>query len=347
MTAPDPDPDRYDRVAAELRASPRRWLVTGAAGFIGSHLVHHLLDLGQHVVGLDDFSTGKRANLAAVEALTGEAFTRFRLVEGDIRDRAVCAEVMRGIDLVSHQAALGSVPRSMADPHTTHAVNVDGFVNVALAAIDAKVTGFAYASSSSVYGDSDRLPKREGEEGRVLSPYAATKAIDELYAATFHRVYGLGAVGLRYFNVVGTRQDPSGAYAAVVPRWLATLVAGEAPVIFGDGLTSRDFCPVDNVVRANVLAATAPPEARGRAFNIGLGDRTTLLELFTLLRDGMAERGAPCAGLEPRHEPFRAGDPRHSLADVAAARSVLGWSPSMTLARGLGLAMDAAAARSA
>lgn len=332
--------DRYPAAADSLRKTPRRWLVTGAAGFIGSHVVEHLLLLGQEVVGLDDFSTGRRSNLDAVAGRVGADWARFTLVEGDIRDRATCARAMAGVNLVSHQAALGSVPRSIHDPHTTHTVNVDGFVNVALAAIEAKVAGFAYASSSSVYGSSETLPKREGEEGDPLSPYAASKAIDEVYASAFHRTYGLRAVGLRYFNVVGPRQDPDGAYAAVVPRWLAGLARGETATIFGDGATSRDFCPVDNVVRVNVLAALAPDEACGRAFNVGMGGRTTLVDLFTLLRDGMAARGAPCAALAPVHAPFRQGDVRHSLADVSAAARLLGWQPSMSLAEGLALAMD-------
>ncbi|MEQ1564256.1 MAG: SDR family oxidoreductase [Myxococcota bacterium] len=332
---------RYEALADALRATPRRWLVTGSAGFIGSHLVERLLGLGQQVVGLDDFSTGRRSNLLEVEGATGAAFARFTSIEGDIRDPSTCARAMEGVAYVVHQAALGSVPRSIENPRATHAVNVDGFVNVALAAIEGKVEGFAYASSSSVYGDSPRLPKREGEEGRPLSPYAATKRIDETYAAAFCSAYGLRAVGLRYFNVVGPRQDPNGAYAAVVPKWLAALTRGERVTIHGDGETSRDFCPVENVVRANLLAATAPEAAWGRAFNVGLGARTTLNELYALLRDGMAARGSPCADLEPQYGPFRAGDPRHSLADVAPAVEVLGWEPTTTLADGLGAAMDA------
>ncbi|MEQ1505414.1 MAG: NAD-dependent epimerase/dehydratase family protein [Myxococcota bacterium] len=328
--------DRFDQVAAELRAAPRRWLVTGVGGFIGSHLAEALIRLGQDVVGLDDFSTGRRSNVAGMS---------FRLIEGDIRDPAVCAEAMVGVRHVLHQAALGSVPRSIADPRTTHAVNVDGFVNVALAAVDAGVSGFVYASSSSVYGDSARLPKREGEEGRPLSPYAATKRIDEVYAAAFHQTYGLNAVGLRYFNVVGPRQDPNGAYAAVVPRWLAALRHGDPVTIFGDGETSRDFCPVANVVRANLLAAVAGPDAAGRAFNVGLGAQTTLNELFALLRDGMAARGCPCGGQSPRYEPFRKGDPRHSLADVEAVTTTLGFTPAMSLADGLAAAMDESVGR--
>lgn len=331
--------DRYDTLVEELRAEPKRWLVTGAGGFIGSHLVHRLLELGQTVVGLDDFSTGRRSNLAAVRR-SSDGWNRFHLTEGDIRSRQACARVMEGVDFVLHQAALGSVPRSIDDPRTTHEVNVDGFVNVALAAIDAKVRGFAYASSSSVYGDSEILPKREGQEGRPLSPYAATKRIDEVYAAAFAQTYGLVAVGLRYFNVVGPRQDPNGVYAAVVPKWLASLRRGQQVSIFGDGETSRDFCPIDSVLRANLLAATAPAATAGRAFNVGLGGRTTLNALYAILRDGMAARGCPCAGLEPKYEPFRQGDPRHSQADVSAAIDALGWQPGGSLAAGLASTMD-------
>jgi UDP-N-acetylglucosamine 4-epimerase len=331
--------DRYDALAAELRAEPKRWLVTGAGGFIGHHLVHRLLELGQTVTGLDDFSTGRRSNLAAVRRISGDAWSRFALTEGDIRSRPACARVMEGVDYVLHQAALGSVPRSIDDPRTTHEVNVDGFVNIALAAKDAGVTGIAYASSSSVYGDSEILPKREGEEGRPLSPYAATKRIDEVYAAAYATTYDLGIVGLRYFNVVGPRQDPNGVYAAVVPRWLSLLRRGQRVTIYGDGETSRDFCPIESVVRANLLAATAPA-ARGRAFNVGLGGRTTLNELYAILRDGMAIRGCPCGDLAPIYEPFRKGDPRHSQADVSAAIDALGWRPGGSLADGLVNVMD-------
>jgi UDP-N-acetylglucosamine 4-epimerase len=332
---------RFDGLAAELRASPRTFLVTGCAGFVGSHLVEALLGLGQRVVGLDDLSTGRRSNLAAVQAAAGPAWERFSFREGDIRDADTCRRAMEGVQIVLHQAALGSVPRSIERPRDSHAVNVDGFVNVALAAVEAGIGPFVYASSSSVYGDSPVLPKREEHVGRPLSPYAATKAVNEAYGAAFTKAYGLRAVGLRYFNVVGPRQDPHGAYAAVVPKWLAQLAAGEAPAINGDGETSRDFCPVANVVQANLLAAFAPEPAWGRAFNVALGGRTTLDDLYRLLRDGMAARGAPCAGLPPVYRDFRKGDIRHSLADTSAAAELLGYAPSVSLAEGLGRAMDA------
>lgn len=332
---------RFDEVAAELRARPRTILVTGCAGFVGSHLTEALLGLGQRVVGLDDLSTGRRSNLAHVQAAVGPAWERFTFREGDIRDPDTCRRAVAGVDVVLHQAALGSVPRSIDRPRDSHAVNVDGFVNLALAAVDAGIGPFVYASSSSVYGDDPTLPKREDRVGRPLSPYAATKAVNEAYAAAFARSYGLRVVGLRYFNVVGPRQDPNGAYAAVVPKWLAQLAAGQAPAINGDGETSRDFCPVANVVQANVLAAFAPEAAWGRAFNVALGGRTSLNDLYALLRDGMAARGAPCAGLAPTYRDFRKGDVRHSLADTSLAAELLGYVPTMSLADGLGRAMDA------
>jgi UDP-N-acetylglucosamine/UDP-N-acetylgalactosamine 4-epimerase len=332
--------DSYPRITTELRERPRRWLVTGAAGFIGSHLVERLLALGQEVVGMDDFSTGHRENLALVERSVGSAFARFRLVEADIRDADACRAAMDGVELVLHQAALGSVPLSIEDPRRSHSVNVDGFANVALAAVHAKVKGFVYASSSSVYGDSDAIPAREGSEGRPLSPYAASKRMNEVFAAACVSSFELPAVGLRYFNVVGARQDPHGAYAAVVPRWLASLARGEAVSIYGDGLTSRDFCPVDNVVQINLLAALAPSAAWGRAYNVGLGAQTTLNELYAVLRDGLAAKGAPCAGLDPKYEPFRAGDLRHSVADISLGQEALGFRPSTSLADGLSAAME-------
>ncbi len=333
--------DRYEALAQELQDAPQKWLVTGAAGFIGSHLVQELLLLDQQVVGLDNFETGHRRNLEDVRREVGPAaWMRFSLIEGDIRDASACSAAVAGVDRVLHQAALGSVPRSIERPLDTHRTNVDGFVQLALTCQEAEVKAFVYASSSSVYGDDPGLPKVEGQLGRPLSPYAASKRIDEVYASAFHQAYGLPSVGMRYFNVVGPRQDPKGPYAAVVPKWLALLQKGERPVIYGDGQTSRDFCPVHNVVQANLLAAFAGEEAHGRAFNVALGGRTTLNELFALLRDGMARRGAPCASLQARYERFRKGDIRHSLADVAAARASLGYEPRVSLAEGLEQTMD-------
>jgi UDP-N-acetylglucosamine 4-epimerase len=301
----------------QLRSERRRWLVTGAAGFIGSHVVEQLLAHGQEVRGLDNFATGKRENL----------FPECEFIEGDIRDAAVCARACAGVDLVLHQAALGSVPRSIAHPAETHAVNVDGFVHMALAARDAGVKRFVYASSSSVYGDEPTLPKVEARIGTPLSPYAVTKRVDEIYAETFQRNYGLACVGLRYFNVFGARQDPNGPYAAVMPRWFAALAAGEACIINGDGETSRDFCYVLNAVQANVLAALAP-KATG-VYNVAFGARTTLRELHDMIRARVGTGG------EPRFADFRAGDIRHSLADISRARAELGYAPEFAVAAGL------------
>jgi UDP-N-acetylglucosamine 4-epimerase len=328
---------RWDDVKAELRARPRSWLVTGAAGFIGSHLVEELLRLGQRVRGLDDFSTGHRANLEDVAARVGrERFRSFELVEGDIRDPETCAKACEGAPLVLHQAALGSVPRSIEDPITSYAVNVGGTVNVLEAARRAGCERIVYASSSSVYGDHPGLPKLEGDIGEPLSPYAATKRIDEVWAQACFRSYALPVVGLRYFNVFGPRQDPQGPYAAVIPRWVEELLAGRQPRIFGDGATSRDFCPVANVVQANLLAATAPAgDACGRVFNVALGGRTDLNGLFAALRDGLAALGVDCAAVEAAREDFRPGDVRHSLADVSAARRGLGYAPDVDFAEGI------------
>jgi UDP-N-acetylglucosamine 4-epimerase len=332
----------FEARAQELAAHPRKWLVTGAAGFIGSHLVESLLRLGQHVVGFDNFATGRRENLELVAQAPGigEAWQRFRLIEGDVCDLDACKAATAGTDFVLHQAALGSVPRSIARPLETHRSNVDGTMNVFLAALESDVPRVVYASSSSVYGDDAQLPKVESRLGRPLSPYAASKRIDEIYAEVLARTHGLWAVGLRYFNVVGARQDPDGPYAAVVPRWVHALARGERPAIYGDGETSRDFCPVQNVVQANLLAATAEGTLAGRVYNVALGGRTTLNELYVLLRRGMARRGFDCAALEPERRDFRPGDVRHSLADIAAAQDDFGYDPACSLAEGLEGVMD-------
>ena len=332
---------RWGEVREQLRAAPRTWLVTGAAGFIGSHLVEELLGLDQEVRGLDDFSTGSRANLDDVAERVGpERFARFHFALADIRDADACEAACVGAPLVLHQAALGSVPRSLADPKQSFAANVTGFVNLLEAARAAGCERFVYASSSSVYGDHPGLPKVESEIGEPLSPYAATKAIDEVWARTYFRSYETSPVGLRYFNVFGPRQDPHGPYAAVIPRWIEAFVAGEVPRIFGDGETSRDFCPVANAVQANLLAALSPPEARGRAFNVALGGRTNLNELFAQLRDGLAARGVDCRGAEAVHEDFRPGDVRHSLADLGQAREILGYAPEVDFAAGIERTLD-------
>jgi UDP-N-acetylglucosamine/UDP-N-acetylgalactosamine 4-epimerase len=333
---------RYEQVRAALATAPRRWCVTGAAGFIGSHLVEALLTLHQDVVGLDNFATGRRANLDEVLGRVGEGCAeRFRFVEGDIRDRAACEDAFAGVERILHQAALGSVPRSLSDPLTSHDVNVTGFMNVMIAARDAGAKRVVYASSSSVYGDHPQLPKHEDVIGKPLSPYAVTKLSDELYADVFARAYGIALIGLRYFNVFGPRQDPQGPYAAVMPRWFAALLGDREVVINGDGETSRDFCYVANVVQANILAATTEDErALGRVYNVACGERTTLNELFAAIRSQVTRFHPECARAVPRYAPFRPGDIRHSLASVDRAREFLGYEPTHLVREGLAEAAD-------
>ncbi len=337
----DPRMTSYEQTLEELRAAPRGWLVTGAAGFIGSSLVEALLRLGQRVVGLDNFATGHHRNLDDVRAQVGEeAWTRFTFLEGDIRDPAVCARACAGVDYVLHQAALGSVPRSLKDPVTTNASNVTGFLEILVAARDAGVKRFVYAASSSTYGDHPGLPKVEERIGRPLSPYAVTKYVNELYARVFEDAYGIQTVGLRYFNVFGRRQDPEGAYAAVIPKWIATLLDGGRCRINGDGDTSRDFCYVENVVQVNILAATAAGEGvTGEVYNVAVGDRTTLNQLFTLIRDGLAEHTPHLTNAEPEYGPFREGDVRHSQADIGKARQRLGFQPTHDVRAGMAEAL--------
>jgi len=327
----------YDRIAATLKNDPAPWLVTGAAGFIGSNLVERLLALGQPVTALDNFATGHRSNLESVRQAVGEeAWSRFRLVEGDIRDPDACREACQGARYVSHQAALGSVPRSIADPATSNMVNVDGFLNVLVAARDARVARVVFASSSSVYGDHPALPKVEERIGRQLSPYAVSKRAKELYADVFGSCYGMEIVGLRYFNILGPRQDPNGAYAAVIPKWFAALLSGEPVYVNGDGETSRDFCFVENALRANILAAlSSHPEAPGKNYNVACGERTTLNELFALIRDLVAARRPEAAQVEPVYREERPGDVRHSLADISLARRCLGYEPVVRIREGL------------
>lgn len=337
MTSDSTDP--YKRCRAALAAEPRRWLVTGAAGFIGSNLVEELLRLGQHVVGLDNFATGHQRNLDELAALVGpEAAARFHFVEGEIRAPEDCRQAVEGADYVLHQAALGSVPRSLADPLTTNAVNVTGFLNMLVAARDAKVQRFVYAASSSTYGDHPGLPKVEDRIGRPLSPYAVTKYVNELYASVFADAYGVSSIGLRYFNVFGRRQDPDGAYAAVIPKWTGALLTGEQVWINGDGETSRDFCYIANAVQANLLAATAPDAAAGQVYNVAVGDRTSLNALFEGIRDALARVDAP-TNATPRYRAFRPGDVRHSQADISRAGRLLGYTPSHGVAEGLAEAM--------
>lgn len=318
----------------------RRWLITGVAGFIGSNLLESLLEHEQCVVGLDNFSTGHRHNLEEVrEAVSPQQWKNFQFLEGDIRDLNTCHEVCSDIDFVLHQAALGSVPRSVEDPITTNASNITGFLNMLVAARDCGVRRVVYAASSSTYGDHQALPKQEDHIGKPLSPYAVTKYVNEVYADVFGRTYGLDCVGLRYFNIFGKRQDPHGAYAAVIPQWFLGLLRKQDVWINGDGETSRDFCFIDNCVQANILAATSPrPDLSGQVFNVACGERTTLRELFAFIREE-ATRFAPyCATAEPRYREFRTGDVRHSLADISKAERLLGYAPAYRLREGLSLA---------
>ena len=326
----------YERLRAALPQDPRTWLVTGVAGFIGSNLLETLLKLDQRVVGLDNFSTGYPKNLDEVRNLvTAEQWRNFRFIEGDIRNLDTCKSACAGVDHVLHQAALGSVPRSLADPVTTNDVNISGFLNMLVAARDASVRRFVYAASSSTYGDHPGLPKVEDRIGKPLSPYAVTKYVNELYADVFARSYSFASIGLRYFNVFGRRQDPDGAYAAVIPKWTASLIKGETVFINGDGETSRDFCYIDNAVQANLLAATtASPDAVNQVYNVAVGDRSTLNLLFDLLRDGLAPSGVS-GDTKPIYRDFRAGDVRHSQADVSKAIGLLGYAPSHRIREGI------------
>jgi UDP-N-acetylglucosamine 4-epimerase len=316
-------------------------LVTGVAGFIGSSILAELLAMGQTVVGLDNFATGFQANIDDVLGGLPQHADRFRLITGDIRELEACRAACEGVDYVLHQAALGSVPRSLDDPATSNAVNVDGTLNIFMAARDAGVSRTVFASSCAVYGDSIELPLDETRALRPLSPYAASKAADEMYAASFARSFGAGIVGLRYFNVFGRRQDPNGAYAAVIPRWMTSLAKGEPCRIFGDGETSRDFVHVSNVVQANVLAATSTDDrAAGGVFNVATGTTTSLNELFREIRNTLAVANPAVEDAEPVYEPFRPGDIAHSSASIERIRSVLGYEPGLRLTDGLTEALD-------
>lgn len=339
----------YEQLKQDLAAQPRTWLVTGVAGFIGSNLLETLLKLGQRVVGLDNFATGRRANLEEVQGLvTPVQWAQFQFVEGDIRNLEDCkracvfrnAQGEHGVDYVLHQAALGSVPRSLQDPIATNEANISGFLNMLVATRDAKVKRFVYAASSSTYGDHPGLPKVEDRIGKPLSPYAVTKYVNELYADVFGRCYGFETIGLRYFNVFGPRQDPAGAYAAVIPKWAASLLNGETVQINGDGETSRDFCYIANTVQANLLAATASDSAAvNQVYNVAVGDRTTLNHLFEALRTNLAPYGVS-PDVQPNYRDFRAGDVRHSQADVSKATLLLGYAPTHRIGEGLQEAMS-------
>lgn len=328
--------NKYAQVCDELRKSPRRWLITGCAGFIGSNLLESLLKLDQGVVGLDNFATGYQRNLDDVQSLVSEEqWDRFTFFEGDIRDLSTCHKVCDGVDIILHQAALGSVPRSIEDPITSNSANVTGFLNMLVAARDAKVSRFVYAASSSTYGDHPGLPKVEDKIGKPLSPYAVTKYVNELYAHVFWLTYGLESVGLRYFNVFGCRQSPTGAYAAVIPKWFGAILSGSECVINGDGSTSRDFCYVANVVQANILSAASSVSIDESVFNIAVGDKTTLNTLFSSICDQVGERLPEIELRAPVYKEFRKGDVLHSQADISRASSVLGYSPTHTVTEGL------------
>ncbi|WP_134499173.1 NAD-dependent epimerase/dehydratase family protein [Microvirga pakistanensis] len=345
----------YQARCDHLLRSPKTWLVTGVAGFIGSNLLERLLNLGQYVVGLDNFATGHRRNLDEVHAsVSPEAWSRFHFIEGDIRDLQTCQIAMQAggvrgprdeanptIDYVLHQAAIGSVPRSIKDPLFTNANNIDGFLNMLVAARDAKVKRFVYAASSSTYGDHPGLPKVEDTIGKPLSPYAITKYVNELYADVFAKTYGTSYVGLRYFNVFGKRQDPEGAYAAVIPKWVAAMIGRDDVFINGDGTTSRDFCFVENAVQANILAATTDAEdAVNQVYNVAVGDRTTLNELYGLIRELLEIRQVRVKQEKPFYREFRTGDVLHSQADISKARRLLGYAPQFNVRQGLDSALD-------
>ena len=331
---------RYEQIKAELLASPKTWLVTGVAGFIGSNLLEHLLKLNQVVVGLDNFATGHQYNLDEVKGLvSSEQWSRFTFIKGDICNYQNCEVAINNkIDYVLHQAALGSVPRSIADPITTNAANITGFLNMLQAAKEANVKSFTYAASSSTYGDHPALPKVEENIGNPLSPYAVTKYVNELYAGVYAKTYGFKTIGLRYFNVFGQRQDPNGAYAAVIPKWTADMIKGEEVFINGDGETSRDFCFIENTVQMNILAATASDDVKDNVYNVAVGDRTTLNDLYKAIQAALSESSI-FVKKDPTYRDFRAGDVRHSQADVSKAKNNLGYEPEFKISQGISKAM--------
>lgn len=330
----------YQQIQQQLQLQPKVWLITGVAGFIGSNLLETLLKLNQTVVGLDNFATGHQHNLDEVKSLvSAEQWAKFTFYEGDICNVTDCQKACANIDYVLHQAALGSVPRSIADPITTNAANITGFLNMLVAARDANVKSFTYAASSSTYGDHPALPKVEENIGNPLSPYAVTKYVNELYADVFARTYDFKAIGLRYFNVFGQRQDPNGAYAAVIPKWTAAMIQGDDVFINGDGETSRDFCFIENTVQANILAATTTnDEAKNQVYNVAVGDRTTLNDLFNVIQSALNEQGV-IYSKAPVYRDFRAGDVRHSQADISKITNLLGYAPQYRIMQGVGAAM--------
>src|SRR5437867_880796 len=332
----------YEKLRTELKSKPKAWLVTGAAGFIGSNIIATLLKLGQKVVGLDNFATGNKKNLAEVKQLVGPArWKNFNFIAGDIGDWDSCQRACRGADYVSHQAALGSVPRSIEEPLVANESNVTGFLNMLVAARDNEVRRFVYASSSAIYGDHPGMPKVEDVIGAPLSPYAVTKYVNELYAQVFASCYGMQTIGLRYFNVFGPRQDPDGPYAAVIPKWIAAMIKNDPVKINGDGETSRDFCYVDNAVQMNLLAATTTnPKAVNQVYNVAVNERTSLNELFALLRERLLLYYPHLKRYQPVYRDFRPGDVRHSQADISKARRLIGYAPTHRIERGLDAALD-------
>ncbi len=333
---------KYQEIKEELSNKPGKWLVTGVAGFIGSNLLETLLKLDQTVIGLDNFATGHQKNLLEVQGLvTVEQWARFTFIKGTISDLETCRKSCSDIDYVLHQAALGSVPRSIEDPLLTNESNVNGFLNMLVAARDAGVKRFVYAASSSTYGDEPSLPKVEDRIGSPLSPYAVTKYVNELYGDVFANAYGFKTIGLRYFNIFGRRQDPNGAYAAVIPKWFMELIDNEPVYINGDGTTSRDFCYIDNCVQANILAALATDEkAINQVYNVAFGERTSLNELFKFIKDRVSDIDPQTKEAEPVYRDFRAGDVLHSLADISKARDLLGYDPEFSVGAGLDMASD-------
>ena len=329
----------YQQVTEALVNEPKVWLITGVAGFIGSNLLESLLLLNQKVVGLDNFATGFQHNLDEVQSVvTAEQWQRFKFIEGDIRNLADCQSACADVDYILHQAGLGSVPRSIADPINTNETNISGFLNMLVAARDAKVASFTYAASSSTYGDHPALPKVEEAIGKPLSPYAVTKYVNELYAEVFARTYGFHTIGLRYFNIFGKRQTPDGAYAAVIPKWTAAMIQGDDVYINGDGDTSRDFNFIENAVQANILAATADDDAKNQVYNVAVGGRTTLNTLFTALKDHLSINGIDYSQA-PIYRDFREGDVRHSQADISKIQSALGYDPQFDVVQGVKKAM--------
>jgi len=329
----------YQQVKSSLIEFPKTWLITGVAGFIGSNLLEELLLLNQKVVGLDNFATGFQHNLDEVQSLvSAKQWQNFTFIEGDIRNLDDCQTACADVDCVLHQAALGSVPRSIANPIATNETNISGYLNMLVAARDAEVASFTYAASSSTYGDHPALPKVEDAIGKPLSPYAVTKYVNELYADVFSRTYGFKTIGLRYFNIFGKRQTPDGAYAAVIPKWTAAMIAGDNVFINGDGDTSRDFNFIENAVQANILAATANEEAKNQVYNVAVGGRTTLNTLFTALQENLAVNGISYDE-SPVYRDFRAGDVRHSQADVSKIKNALGYNPKFDIIQGIEKAM--------